>query len=172
MKVETFTVAARGIGRADYSKAIERSVQPFITPTLRQNWMHFSGTFILDTFPFPSIWIILLTMPQEDGSWGWLASSIHMHFFEIGMSIRTNHLVTVGLLRWASIADFFAGIVAQRSPQIFSYGKANITFSKGIPTQEGSLYSIMATGWPDTPTFEVTVTATGMATDLTAPWME
>jgi hypothetical protein len=153
MAIETFTVQARGIGRADFSKTIERSVQPFITPTLRQD--RFTITDAIVTVPFlafPNCPEFPLTLPQEDGSWGWLASSIRNHFFELGVFIMTNHLVTVGLLRYASIEDYQAGNVAQRSPQIFGYGKAELTFLKGIPTQEGSLYSILAGGWPDTAT--------------------
>lgn len=173
MKVEAFTVATRGVGRKDYSRAVEHSVQPFITPTLRQDRFSLTGPLFTVPFqPFPLVWEVPLTMPQEDGSWGWLASSIHLHFFELGVFIMTNHLVAIGLLRYASIEDFLIGNVAQTSPQIFGYDKANLTFLKGLPTQEGSLYAIMFGGWPDTTTFEVGLTATGIGTDLTPPWME
>lgn len=168
----TFAVTARGVGRKDYTKTIERSTQPFITPSLRQTEISAYASFTLAVLPFPSIWVWLMPLPQEDGTWYWLASSIVVHFFELHVSLRTNHLVTIGLARYASIADYLAGHITERGPQIFSYSKADLSLSKGIPTQEGSLYALLATGWPDTPTMEITVMATGIVTELTAPWME
>lgn len=177
MKTEAFAMTSRGVGRKDYSKAVEYSTQPYITPSLRQDRDIALGTFIEDTLPFPNAWMFPLTLPQEDGTWDWLASSISTHFFEVFTSIKTNHLVVVGLLRYASIDDFFLDIVAERSPILYSYNKAELTFLKGIPTEVGSLYCLLAGAWPytdgipDSPTFELTVGYTGIATDLTAPWM-
>lgn len=168
---ETFVVPAKGIGRMDYSSAIERATQPFVTPALRQDRFAGAGSWILPVFPFPFAWASLLPMPQEDGTWDWPASTIPVHFFELNVSIKTNHLVTLGLLRYASIDDYIAGIIAERSPQIFSYNNAELTFLKGIPTQPGSLYAALAGGWPDTATFWMSLMATGIATELTPPWM-
>lgn len=169
MPEETFIVTPKGVGRKDYSKTTERSTQPFITPTLRQDRIEMHADFTLAVFPFPSAWQFLIPLPQEDGTWWYEASSIVTHIFEIHVSLRTNHLVTLGLLRYASIDDY--PLIPERAPQIFSYGKANLTYSKGIPTQKGSLYSILASGWPDTPTQDITIMATGIVTELTAPWM-
>lgn len=171
---KTFTVEARGVGRKDYSEMVEHATQPFITPSLRQGRFSFSGaTFILPVLlPFPRARSVASAMPQEDGTFGWFASSIVVHFQEVHVSLRTHSLVTVGLVNYDSIADYFAGIIAERSPQIFSYGKADLNFIKGMPTQKGKIYAVLFGGWPDTATMEITITFTGIMTELTTPWME
>lgn len=177
MKAVTFVAPVKGVGRKDYSKAIEYSTQPYITPSLRQDRDIAIGTVTNPTLPFPTAWMFPLLMPQEDGTWDWLASSITTHFFEVFTSIMTNHLVVVGLIRYASIDDFFLDIIAERSPILYSYNKAEVNFLKGIPTKVGSLYCLLAGAWPytdgipDAPDYELTVGYTGIATDLTAPWM-
>lgn len=173
MGIETFTVEAKGIGRRDYSRLVELSVQPFITPSLRQDSIETHGIFALPVIPFPLAWFFVAGMPQEDGTWGWAASSIQLHFFEFHASIKTNHLVGIGFVRFANLEDAEAGIIAERSPFIFSYGKADLIFSKGIPTREGSLYAAFANAWPDVPAgwFEFTLVSTGIYTNLTPPWM-
>ncbi len=169
---KTFAVEARGVGRSDYSQAVEYATQPYITPTLRQaRFSLINATFLDVTLPYPFGYKVPILMPQEDGSFGWLASAVVLHWVEIGMFIKTNHLVALGLRRYANIADYLAGVVAQRSPHIFKYGNASISFSKGIPTQVGSIYAIWTGAWPDTATYQITLTATGILTDLTPPWM-
>jgi len=172
MIIQTFDVTAKGIGRKDYSRAIERSIQPFLTPTLRQTTFTATATWTVAVTIFPVAYASAVSMPQEDGSWDWLASSIPVHFFEVYVSIMTNHLVTVSLVRYNSVADYLAGIIAEWSPEIFGYGNANLTFHKGIPTQEGSLYAIRFGGWPTAATVEVTMGGSGIVTDLTLPWMD
>lgn len=173
MKAQTFTIPAKGVGRKDYSDAIERSVQPYITRALRQDSFEVYGVWLMPVIPFPLAWDFYLVMPQEDGTWDYLASSITLHFFELHASIKTNHLIGIGLKRYASIDDALAGIVAERSPFIFSYNKADLTFLKGIPTREGSVYAAYANAWPDPAggDFDFTLTATGVWANLTPPYM-
>jgi hypothetical protein len=171
MKGQTFAVEAKGVGRKDYSTAIATAVETYITPTLRQDRWFVTGTWEVDLTPVPLAWIILIGMEQEDGSWDWPASSIVSHFFELHVSIKTSHLVTIGLVRYASLDDCIANIIAERSPQIFGYNKADLIFSRGIPTIKGSVYGILAAGWPDTPTYDLTVNAAGLVSELTPAWM-
>jgi len=174
MNVETFAITARGVGRKDYSKTTERSIQPFPTPTLRQDRFNITGTVILPVIPFP--WVYLfgpIPLPQEDGTWEYTASTISAHFFNLSASIKTNHLICLGLVRFASLDDFGWGIIAEQSPTIFSYNRVVLTFSVGIPTQEGSVYAVYANAWPDWAggPFEFALTSVGIYSDLTPPWM-
>lgn len=174
MSVESLTVAAKGVGRRDYSRTIEHSIQPFPTPTLRQDRFNILSTVVLPVIPFPYEYLFgPIPMPQEDGTWGYTASSISVHFFNFSASIRTNHLIFVGLVRYASLEDFYYEIVAEQSPAIFSYNRVALTFSKGIPSKEGSVYAVCANAWPELSVgyFEFTLTAIGIYSDLTPPWM-
>lgn len=167
-----FPVKARGIGRRDYTESIQYSTAPFTTPSLMQQGFVALGTFVVPVSIFPVAWASAFPLPQEDGSFGFLASSINAHFSEVDVSIRSNHLVTCALVRYNSIADYLAGNIAEWSPEIFGYGHATLKFQKGIPTQEGSLYAIRFGGWPETATVEITIGASGIVSDLTLPWME
>lgn len=170
----TFIVQPRGIGRLDYSKAVERSTQPFVTPTLRQSrFVGHGGPWILTPLPWPfGAWIVAWGMPQEDGTYAWTASSIVRNFFEVNVSVKSNHLVMTRLERFASYYDYLIYNVAQVFPQVFGYGKAKLDFLAGLPTQEGSLYAQVFACWTDTPTYEITIEIYGLNTELTLPWME
>jgi len=167
-----FVIPTRGIGRLDYSKAIERSTQPFLTPTLRQSrFVGHGGPWILPADPWPAMWAITWSMPQEDGTYDWTASSIVRNFFEINVSVKSNHLVMTRMDRFASYQDYLDYNVAEYFPQVYGYGKAKLEFLAGLPTQEGSVYAQVFGCWPDTPTFEITAEIYGLNTKLTRPWM-
>jgi len=123
------------------------------------------------TYPYSFIWGFY--MPQEDGSWAMEASSIVAHFYEIGISLTTNHLCVIGLIRCASEADFDAVpiVIADRYPQMFGYGNAKVRYSMGIPSQEGSVYAILFSGWNESATVNTVIELTGLLSDLTPPWM-
>lgn len=170
--IETFVVPAEGIGSRDYSKTVERSTSPFVTPSLRQMWISGTGRWSIPTTPYPVTKVWGITMPQDDGTWGWVAGSIIVHWFESHVYLETNHLCTVGLVRYANYAALLAGIITERYPQIFGYGRASILYSRGIPTQPGCCYGLLAGGWPDTPTYEVNIGMSGIVTELTRPWIQ
>lgn len=167
-----FTVPAKGVGRKDYTSTVERSTQPYVTPSLRQTRFTGVGTFVLPVLIFPMAWASLMSMPQEDGTWGWAASSIVMHTLEMSASVKSSDLITVAWLKYNSIADYMAGIPAERYAHIFSYGKARVQLATGIPTEQGKYYAIRFSAWPEGATQEITVNITGIATELTRPWMD
>lgn len=171
MQITPFAVTTKGVGRKDYSRSVERSTQPFLTPTLRQDRFNITFNDVIITRPFPIVFTFVFTLPQEDGSFDFEASSIGVHFFDFTASLKTNSLCVIGLFRYASYADWLANILAERSPQAFGYGRAKLKFSRGIPSKQGSVYSILAGGWPETPTYEMSVDVLGLLTDLTPPWM-
>lgn len=170
-KIDIFTAEARGVGRKDYSRAIERSTQPFITPTLRQDRLAAFGDFLVPATAFPWGWSALITQPQDDGTWDWIASSIICHYFEIAVSIEQNSLCFIFFENFASLADYYAGIREMYTPQVFGYGKAKIRLSVGFPTHQGGLYQFVFGAWPEVASYRITVSVTGIASELTSPWM-
>lgn len=171
--VSTFPVEAKGMGRRDYTKAVERSTQPFITPSLRQIRFAGQGTWTLPAGAWPGgWWYVAWAMPQDDGTWGWTASSVVQNLFEIYVSTRSNHLVLIGLQRFASWNDYVIYNVADWYPQLFGYGKVGLTFQAGIPTIEGSVYATIFGCWTDAASYEITVGIYGISTELSLPWME
>lgn len=170
--IKTFSVPVKGVGRRDYSKMVEHSIEPFVTIALTQMVFAAQATFTLAGRLFPGAWISALPMPQEDGTWGWLASSIPCIFYNVSVSIKTNSLVVVGLRNYASIADYFSNTIHKRFGETFSYGEAKLKFSKGVVTEEGYLYAVYYGAWPVATPYELTFTAHGMISELTPPWIE
>ncbi len=170
---KAFAVPTRGVGRLDYSRAIERSTEPFATPALRQDRSAGIYEYTLPYIPWPGgSWYNAFPFPQEDGTWDWEASSIILHFSSIHASIQTNNLLYIRLDRFASWEDWLIYNVAQSSPQLFGYGKVVLDFIIGIPSQEGSVYGFTWGAWPpDAANYDISVGFDGLYSELTAPWM-
>jgi hypothetical protein len=172
MKVETsFIVPASGIGRKDYTVTVERSTAALYSPSLKQEVFIMEYWGALATLPFPSIYLFAIPMPQEDGTWGWEASSITMHFMEMSFTIGSNNLTLIGLLRFASLDDYYAFIIAENFPQMYGYSNTKINYTLGIPTQPGSVYIVIGGFWSTSVAEQVSMVTNGLITDLTREWM-
>jgi len=172
MALETlFTAPIKGIGRKDYTAKVERSTATLYNPSLKQEIfiMEYWGT--LSTLPYPSVYFFIIPMPQEDGTWGWEASAITMHFMEMSFTIGSNNLTLIGLLRFASLADYDAFIIAENFPQMYGYGNTKLNYTLGIPTQPGSVYAIVGGFWSSSVAEEVSMVSNGLITNLTREWM-
>ena len=169
---EAYDVKIGGIGRIDYSIGIERSTAAFYTPRLRQQiyTIIYRGA-IPPPGPYPWTYGFLIPLPQDDGTWGWEASSIAMHFMELMLSIHSKYLVRTGIIRWASLADYWDDIIAERLIPMNGYGEARIDLQNGIATQPGSVYAIAAGFYSPNPTEYVVMEASGLMTELTRAWM-
>lgn len=166
---EVYTVPARGIGTKDYSIQIEHFTTPFITTSFKQAQVAASANYIIPTLPFPFGFVLHMTLPQEDGTWAYEASTIPIYFYNVRASVRENYLSAVGLYRYANLADAIAGILAERFAVKFGYGSSEITFLKGIRTTPGSVYGIFFGCWSGAP-HEITVGLNGLASEMTSPW--
>jgi len=169
--IETFPVESQGIGRVDYTLSVERSTEALSDTHLRQGMWGATWGLALPTLVFPHIYEAAQPMPQEDGTWDYLASSVTMHFMELSIGLETNVLVFVQIFRYASLEDYYHYIIAQRFPGVYGYGQASIEYKSGIPTQPGSLYSEVFGFWSPNPTEYITANASGIFTDLTPPFM-
>ncbi|GAH81381.1 unnamed protein product, partial [marine sediment metagenome] len=96
---ETFEVATVGVGRMDYSKAVERSTVPYATPSLRQSRSASNVEYTLPYYPWPATWYNAWGMPQYDGTYDWVASSIILNFTSVYISINSNCLLFMRLDR-------------------------------------------------------------------------
>ena len=168
---EVFDVQAQGVGRRDYTLRVERSTASLYTPSLRQLVFIARYSGILPTPPYPIVYLFPIPMPQEDGTWDWEASSITMHFMEMSFTIGSNSLVQIGLLRFASLADYYAHIIAENFPQQYAYTHTEIGYTLGIPTQPGSMYVLLGGFWPAGAAEQVSMVNNGLITDLTREWM-
>lgn len=168
----TFTVPAEGVGRRDYSQGTEFSTQPAAILGAWQDHYVAGATYTLDTIPFPYIYYDAIGFPQEDGTWGWTASTIPLHFYNIYVSTPANILVGGGLFRFASIDNFYSGILAERFGGIFGYTSVSLLFSKGVRTIPGSVYAPYFGAWGEEATFEIIFRVVGLATELTPAWAE
>ena len=101
-----FAVEAKGVGRRDNTSVIQRSVSHFITPSLRQAVYTGAYNWFLPVYAWPWAWQVALGMPQEDGSWNYEVSSISLHMSEMWVATDRKTLVTVGLLRYDSLAHY------------------------------------------------------------------
>lgn len=168
----TFAVPAKGIGRKDYSTNVEHSTAALVTPSLRQQLFVAVYVGVLPCLAFPEQYQFPLPMPQEDGSWDLEASSIMVHFTNMSLSLRSNNLVFIGLVRYASVEDMYVGIIAQRFPVAFNYTNVELSFTKGIVSEPSSVYVAAAGFWSAELEEEISLIVNGITTDLTKPWME
>jgi len=177
MALETlFTAPVKGIGRKDYTAKVERSTATLYNPSLKQEIFIMEYLGPLSTLPYPNLYLMVIAMPQEDGTWGWEASTITMHFMEMSITIGSNNLTLIGLLRFASLADYDAFIrgelpPAENFPQMYGYGNAKLNYTLGIPTQPGSVYAIVWGFWSASAVEQVSMVSNGLITNLTREWM-
>ena len=175
MKETISTVPQKGVGRRDDTHAIEQAVQPYSTVVGRQMSEVGTGEFWLPGWlVFPAGYRIAHPMPQSDGTWGNEAELIPVITYTVELSTNTSALMLTSWDRYASLANFMAGILAERFALKYGYGNVKIHFPKGIKTQPGSVYSQSICCWPGYPFgdfYYACVQAHSIVTELTAPWM-
>ena len=169
---QIFSTARKGIGQADYTVTVERSTATLLTPSLRQEVILLCLTDTYAVAPYPSAYQVFCPMPQEDGTFGWEASSIKMHFLDFSLALRNNCLCRVGLLRYSSLASLLAGDPPDAwYPDVHGYGRVTLKYTKAVATQPGRVYAIFFGFWSDNATEEVSLDGYGILTDLTLEWM-
>jgi len=167
-----FEVHARGIGRQDHSALVQASTATMAIPALRQRVWASTSIFAIWTVPYPWGYSFVIPTPQDDGTFGWEAPSIiKIHYYVISITANSNHLTRVGLVRYASLAEYYAGIIAEIFPQVCAYGTAEIRYSKGITSKPGSLYAMFGSIYSNNAWEWIRVNAHGVLSELTPPWM-
>lgn len=165
MKITTYSVAPAGIGKRDFSVAIQRSTAMVIAP--RTNRIAWNVTYPgLATFPWPNCWG---TGPwlffDEDNNIVDVAPRTPYHIFEGEASSPMNALTLWAFLRFPSMADYFAWNWDRWYGDYYGYGKARMKLTSGIKTEFGCVYTAVFSVYSEFPTFDVTLDVHGVEED-------
>jgi len=166
-----FAVPVKGVGLPDYTATMERITSPTMSPILRQRAAMGPFAGWIPTRPFPLMYNMVLEQPQEDGTFGWIASSISVHWSRVEIAASSNCLLRIEFLRYRSFLDAAMGIPDVVYPGVYGYGKAIVEYSAGIKTEPGYLYGERMGIWSPNAWEYITISAIGLITDLTPPWM-
>lgn len=167
----TFEVLPAGIGRVDYSLAVERSTSNIWTAPLRQENYVSGSDAVVPPLPWPWAYIGVMPMPQEDGSFDYPASTITVHFVELHLCVESNILLSIFIMRYNSLADYFIYNIAEYTPRIYGYNEVNIHYNLGYATRPGCVYGAGYMLYSPHPTEHLLGRVSGIMTDLTRPWM-
>jgi len=165
---ETFSVTPTGVGRADYSISIEKSVHPaIISATTHQSRYASSFKYAgLPTLVYPDVYWILFGWFDKAGDPTWAAPSdvdwFIEQFFIGGDTIATSVVI---------LAYFDAADLAYGSPigtgtylaQKFAPKNAVIKFTKGIKLIADKYYFLGAAHYSVNPFFDLTEYLEAMA---------
>lgn len=145
MSVETFTVGTTGVGRKDYSRDVQYSTEPIIRSRQLRFFYALRGINQPSlTFPWTDEW--LLRFPVN-GVLQDTAPATPFILQQISGAADRNALVVLALLRYASLQDYLNYNIAAYYGISYGYGKTELTFTKGIPTIEGHVYTVYVAEW-------------------------
>lgn len=164
--IRTFAVTPGGIGRRDYSTAIEYASQPALRGWQgRNNWAaDYSG---VPTLPFGWAYEMRLGFYTAGGLLVYEApSDIVNHIYYAGVTSSRKALVNVGLWVFANLADWWAWIVEKSLGWVNGYGAAELEFTKGVNTEAGKVYSIMFGEYSPEPLFDMRITVNALEEEV------
>jgi len=160
--IKTFNVASRGIGRKDYSLAVEYASQPALKGwQARNNWaLDYED---VPTLPYDWAYVIYLGFFDAEGVLhGEVPSGIVNHIYYVGVTSSRKALVVAALYEFASLDDYWAWIVESEYGYVSAYGVAELVFTNGINTKPGRVYAVMWTEYSEKPTFDMRITVNAL----------
>lgn len=135
-------VVATAVGRKDYSRSIEYSVEKEIR-SLQERFFYSYQFTALAQVVFPDVYesplqflvndVLQFEAPSEKP---WLFYLVELTGFDQTMF----HVITLN--RYANYTDYLAGTIADNLGTDFGVGDAKLEFTKGIATLAGSVYSV------------------------------
>jgi len=164
--IKTFAVASKGIGRRDYSLAIEYASQPTVKGWQgRNNWAaDYEG---VPTLPFGWAYMDRLGFYDAKGNLVYEApSDIVNHIYYAGVASSRKALVNVGIWVFANEADYWAGIVEKDLGWVSGYGIAELEFTTGINTEAGKVYALLFGEYSEEPTFDMRYTVNALEEEV------
>lgn len=151
---------------------VERSTATLVTPSLKQEVMLLNFSDSYPPPPFPFQYQVFIPMPQPDGTWGWEASDIRIHFLDLSIAARKSCLCVIGLLAYDSLGAVLAGMPPSVwYPRIYGYGRVVLKYTKGIASRPGFVYCIHFAVWGDAPSEPFSLEGFGILTEPTLAWM-
>ena len=154
MKTETFPVTARGVGRRDYSDAIEFA-SAATAKGLQARAANTARYFGVPVVAWPDFWVMLFLFADEYRVVSEVAPRIAYHIFNIEVAGEGAALTLAGLYRFATYDDIWMWNVDKWYGDMFGYGKAALDYTKGIKTAEGKYYLIAFSQYTEKPSFNV-----------------
>jgi hypothetical protein len=164
MQLETFVVPATGIGRRDYSQAVEFASQA----TMRGHQLR--GAVIMDSVVLPTVpwpWCYATPIAFFDAE-GILrpTPTIPEHFQSIIVTTQRQALVLAGLYRFRTYNDIVIWNPDEWYGDMFGYGRAELLYTSGIKTELGKYYAIALAEWSEEPTFTVSFTFSSLQEEM------
>lgn len=145
----TWPVVSRGIGRSDYSAAIDFASQA----TMRGHQARFVVAWTFEdvpTSPFPYAYEYVIGFYDfHSETWVYAAPAQPYHIFRVALTTDRNALVDVVLAKYASIADYLAGIIDTVYGEVFGYQNTELLVTNGVRTEEGCVYSVIFAEWSE-----------------------
>lgn len=141
MAIQAFTVPTRGIGRRDYSSAIEFASQASIKG--HQARVNAVADYLSVPVPtFPEFYATILLFWDAQDNLVIPAPDLPYHFYKISITAGRNALVLCGFYRFASLDDVYVWNVEKWYGRMYDYSKAELVFTNGIKTEEGKVYLV------------------------------
>jgi len=140
MSKQTMILTPTGVGRKDYSEDIQYSVEQQIR-SLQQRFFYSVKYINLTGLVYPNVYEAPLSFLVDSILQNTAPKKPYL-FYLVEVSSERNALVVVAFNRYASYADYLAGIVAEHLGTVFGYGVAKLSLTKGLPTLEGSVYTV------------------------------
>ena len=129
-----------GVGWKDYTQDTEFATEAFIR-TVQERFFYSVFFSNLAALTFPNVYETRLDFLVDSVLTRTAPKRPYM-FYLLSASTDSNALVYVSLLRYANYQDFLNGVVAEYLGTAFGYGKAEVELTKGLRTNEGSVYSV------------------------------
>lgn len=137
----SFSVTPTGVAREDYSQNVEYSVEREIR-SLQERFFYSYRFDALSAVTFPDVYESQLQFLVDGVLLDTAPSTEPWMFYLINATSDRNALCVVTLNRYANMADFAAGVIAENLGTAFGYQEAKLELTKGIVTRAGSVYSI------------------------------
>ena len=161
MKTKYFTVPPVGIGRRDYSEAVEFASEASFKGHQRRDCWTFEAPGV-PTVPFPGFYAIALGFWDAEHVPVIPAPDIPFHIYKVTITTGRAALAIAGFYRFASLADAGIWNVEKWYGDSYGYGKAELVYTNGIRTLEGKVYCVALAEYSEMPTFDVRMNADGL----------
>lgn len=155
--VKPFTVAVKGIGRRDYSRAVEFASQATMKGhQVRSNYAY--DFYDVPTVPYPYAYSFLLDWFNAEGEIVTPAPDIPYHIYKLILTTGRKALAIVGLYRFLSEDDFWIGLIDKWYGDIYGYNAAELVYTNGIKTEEGKVYAVALAEYSEQAAFDIHIT--------------
>lgn len=165
MVVQVFDVPIEGIGRRDYSQAVEvATASSWRGHQRRVSW---GGSYTLPTPVFGLVYITYLPFDVSiEDPLGLFAPATPYYFMSLTVSSIQDALTCVFFANFATWDDVLIFNYDEWFGEIYGYGKASLEYSKGVKTKEGRIYVLGFCTYPESATFTAEFSVHGLQEEV------